>query len=119
MKNLRLSTTVTIIALIVGLILGFLGFIQAGNSNVAPVLILIVMLAAAVFFAVAAVIALRKRSVIQRVVGLAAVVAAIYMLGFGIFSYSVLRIEVPEEFLNSDRTQPVNPQDLPPLPQDQ
>ncbi len=104
MKNLRISTLVTIVLLIVGFILAILAFAQASNSEISPLFILIVMLVSALFFAAAAVVALRRKSIVQRVVGLAAVVAAVYMIAFGIFSYSMLRIEVPEEFLESQRT---------------
>lgn len=97
MKNLHISTRVTIILLVFGLILAFVGFFQAANINVAAVVIMIVMLVSGLFFAAAAVISLRRKSVTQRIVGLAAVVAALYMIGFGIFSYTVLRVEFEEE----------------------
>jgi drug/metabolite transporter (DMT)-like permease len=95
---MRISTLVTVILLVLGLVFALLGFINAPNSQVSPAAVSSYMLIAAAFFAALAVQGLRRKRTWQRFLGVAAVAAALYMIGMAILYFTALRTIVMPEF---------------------
>jgi drug/metabolite transporter (DMT)-like permease len=96
--RMRISTLVTVVLLVLGLVFAFLGFATAPNSQVSPAAVSSYMLIAAAFFAVLAVQGLRRKRVWQRFLGVAAVTATLYMIAMAILYFSALRTIVMPEF---------------------
>jgi hypothetical protein len=95
---MRISTLVTIILLVLGLVFAFLGFANAPNSQVSPAAVSSYMLIAAAFFAVLAVQGLSRKRVWQRFAGVAAVAATLYMIGMAILYFTALRTVIMPGF---------------------
>jgi hypothetical protein len=95
---MRISTLVTVILLVLGLVFALLGFINAPNSLVSPAAVSSYMLLSAAFFGVLAVQGLRRKQNWQRFLGVAAVAATLYMVGMAILYFTALRTIVMPEF---------------------
>lgn len=85
--NMKVSTVLNIGLLILALVFATLGFAKAGDSYVAPLVIAVYMGISAVIFGVLAVRGMRRKEMWQRLLGVGAVVAALYMLAFAIWFY--------------------------------
>ncbi|MGF1506605.1 MAG: hypothetical protein GYB64_04475 [Chloroflexi bacterium] len=90
MRNLRVSTLGTVILLVLAIIFGALGFIQAQNSAVAPLAVSGYMGVSAVCCGGIAFFMLRRETPLERFAGVAAVVAALYMVVMALIFYSLL-----------------------------
>ena len=94
--NIKISTVVSIGVLILAVVFAGLGFVKAGDSRIAPMVIAVYMVVSAVFFAVLAVQGLRRKELWQRLLGVAAVVAVCYMLVMSVGFYVYLsRVQMP------------------------
>ena len=95
--NIKISAVVNIGILILALIFAALGFTQAGDSQIAPLAIAAYMVVSMVAFAVLGVRGVRRKELWQRLLGVGAITAAIYMLVMAIAFYVMLtRIQMPE-----------------------
>jgi Mg2+/citrate symporter len=90
MKQIRVSTVVTLILLITALGFAVVGFLNAPNSRVSPTMITIFMMISSAMFAILAVRGLSRKEMWQRFLGVVAVTAAVYMVVFAILFFSVL-----------------------------
>ncbi|MEJ2151135.1 MAG: hypothetical protein P8Z40_16920 [Chloroflexota bacterium] len=95
---MRISTLITVVLLVLGLVFALLGFINAPNSQVSPAAVSSYMLISAAFFAVLAVQGRRRKLTWQRFLGIAAVAATLYMIGMAILYFTALRTIVMPEF---------------------
>lgn len=95
---MRISTLVTVILLVLGLVFALLGFMNAPNSQVSPAAVSSYMLIAAAFFAALAVQGLRRKRTWQRFMGVAAVAATLYMISMALLYFTALRTIVMPEF---------------------
>ncbi len=95
---MRISTLITVVLLVLGLVFALLGFINAPNSQVSAAAVSSYMLISAAFFAVLAVQGLRRKLTWQRFLGIAAVAATLYMIGMAILYFTALRTIVMPEF---------------------
>ncbi|HEC23776.1 MAG TPA: hypothetical protein ENI95_12760 [Chloroflexi bacterium] len=94
---MRVSTLVTIVLVVVGLVFAALGFASAPNSEISPAVVSTYMLTSAAFFAILAVQGLSRQKVWQRFLGVAAIAAALYMIVMAILFFQALRaIQMPE-----------------------
>jgi drug/metabolite transporter (DMT)-like permease len=96
--QIRISTLVTVVLLVIGLLFAFLGFANAPNSQVSPAAVSSNMLIAAAFFAALAVQGLRRKRVWQRFLGVAAIAAMLYMIAMAVLYFTALRTIVMPEF---------------------
>ncbi len=88
---MRRSTVVSLVLLVAAFAFAVIAFGNAANSSVPVKMIAFYMVVSSALFGVLAFIGLRSRSMLPRFLGVAAVVGAIYMLGFAIFALVVLR----------------------------
>ena len=94
--NIKVSTVLNIGLLILALVFAALGFAKAGDSRITPVVITVYMAISAVMFAVLAVRGLRRKETWQRLLGVGAVVATLYMLAMAIVFYIYLNsVQMP------------------------
>jgi drug/metabolite transporter (DMT)-like permease len=95
---MRISTLVTVILLVLGLVFAFLGFTNAPNSQVSPAAVSSYMLIAAAFFGVLAVQGLGRKRIWQRFLGVAAIAAMLYMIVMAVLYFTALRTIIVPEF---------------------
>ncbi|MBN1311193.1 MAG: hypothetical protein JXB30_07220 [Anaerolineae bacterium] len=94
--KIKVSTILSIGILILALAFATLGFAKAGDSLVAPLVIAIYMVVSAVLFVVLGVRGVRRQELWQRLLGVGAIAAAVYMLIMSIAFYIMLtRIQMP------------------------
>lgn len=98
LKKIRISTVITLGLLVLAFTFALMGFINARNLYIAPSAITIYMMISSGLFAILAVRALGRREMWQRFLGVAAIVASIYMIVFAIIFFTVLRHLVAPEF---------------------
>lgn len=90
MKNIPVATISTVILIVAAFVFAALGFSQASNSEIAPEAVSAVMLVSAALFGLLAVRGLKRKEMWQRLLGVGAVMATIYMVVFAILFYVVL-----------------------------
>jgi hypothetical protein len=97
--SIRISTLLkflTVGLLIVALAFAVLGFAKAGDSQIAPIVISGYMVVSAVLFAVLGIRGTRQKELWQRLLGVGAITAAVYMVGMAIAFYIMLsRVQMP------------------------
>lgn len=94
--NIKISTVLTIGILILAFVFAILGFTKASNSSIAPLAISSFMGISAALFAVLAVRGVRRKEMWQRLLGVSAILATIYMLAFAIWFYiSLSSVQMP------------------------
>ncbi len=94
--NIKISTVLNIGLLILAFVFATLGFIKAGDSRIAPLAIVAYMGVSAVMFAVLAVRGVRQKEIWQRLLGVAAITATLFMLFMAIGLYITLsRVQMP------------------------
>lgn len=97
MRNMRVSTLITIVLLLVAFGFAFLGFAQAGNLNVSVGFVTFYMMISAAMFAANAVLSFQRPELAHRLVAMFSVTAAIVMVILSIVFFNILRpITVPE-----------------------
>ncbi len=90
MDKIRIATIISTVLLIAALLFAVLGFSNARNSEVPVSTVTIYMMVSAALFAILAVRGLARKEMWQRFMGVAAIVAAVYMVGMAILFFSVL-----------------------------
>jgi apolipoprotein N-acyltransferase len=94
--NIKISSILNIGLLILAFVFAAMGFAQAGDSHIAPLVITTYMVVAAILFGVLAVRGVRQKVMWQRLLGVAAVVATLYMLVMAIGFYVYLsQVQMP------------------------
>ena len=96
--QIRVSTLITVVLVIAALALAAIGFMSATDSGTPPAWVVTFMLISAALFGVLAVQGLRRREMWQRFLGVAAVVAAIYMAIMAILSFQMLNAMLPPPY---------------------
>ncbi|MBN1429064.1 MAG: hypothetical protein JXB07_11815 [Anaerolineae bacterium] len=95
--NIKVSTILSIGMLILALVFATLGFYKAGDSLIAPLGIASYMGISAIFFAILGIRGVRRKELWQRLLGVGAITAAVYMLVMAVACYIMLdRIQMPE-----------------------
>jgi len=92
------SGIISLALLAVAFTFAVIAFSNAPNSSVPVRLVAFYMVVSAIVFGVLAFRGLRRRDRLSRLLGVAAVVGAIYMLGFAIFALVILRDTVMPSF---------------------
>jgi hypothetical protein len=97
--KIRISTLKNILAiglLILAFVFAVLGFSQAGDSQITPVVIAGYMIVSAALFAVLGVHGVRQKELWQRLLGVMAITATVYMVAMAIAFYVWLsRMQMP------------------------
>lgn len=94
--NIKVSSILNVGLLILALVFAALGFAKAGDSRIAPLVIVSYMGVSAVIFGVLAVRGVRRKEMWQRLLGVGAILATIYMLTFAIWFYiSLSSVQMP------------------------
>jgi hypothetical protein len=94
--NIKVSTVLSIGLLILAFVFATLGLVKAGDLRIAPLAITAYMVVSAVMFAVLAVRGIRRKEMWQRLLGVGAIMATLFMLFMAIGLYIVLtNIQVP------------------------
>jgi hypothetical protein len=90
MDKIRIATIISTVLLAAALLFAILGFSNSLNSEVPVPTVTIYMMVSAALFAILAVRGLARKEMWQRFMGVAAIVAAVYMVGMAILFFSVL-----------------------------
>lgn len=88
--KIKISTIVTIGLLILAFVFAALGLAKAGDSRIAPVVITAYLAVSALMFAVLAIRGIRRTETWQRFLGVAAIMATLFMLFMAIGLYVAL-----------------------------
>lgn len=98
MHNKTVSLIVTIALVVVALGFAVLGFLEAPNSQIAPMVIAAFMLVSAAAFVGLAALGLTRDTPWQRFLGVAAVLGALYMMAMAAVFFNALS-RITTEFL--------------------
>jgi hypothetical protein len=93
-RLMRRSVVISLVLLAIAFTFAVIAFSNAANSTVPVLLVAVYMVISSLVFGVLAYRGLRSRDRLSRFLGVIAVVGAIYMLGFAVFSLVVLPITV-------------------------
>ncbi len=89
--RIKLSTAVRVVLLIIALIITVIGWSKANDFGVPPIMVAVYSAVAATIFIVIGVMSLRHKERLQRILGVAAFVAAGYLIFMAYIFYNILR----------------------------
>jgi predicted tellurium resistance membrane protein TerC len=89
--RIKMSTAIRVVLLIVALALAVTGWSKAGDFGVPPIAVALYSAAAAVIFVIIGVMSVRRKERMQRILGVAAFVAAGYLIFMAFVFYNILR----------------------------
>ncbi len=100
MKSIRVTTIMLITSLVIAFIFAVAGFSSATNSQVSAFGVLLNFVLSSVFFGVTAIIGLYQSGRWERFAGVAAVVAALYMIIMGVvFMRMFNTLDIPVDYV--------------------
>lgn len=122
MKAVRVTTILLITSLVIAFIFAVVGFSSAANSQVSSFGVLLYFVLSSVFFGITAIIGLYQSGRWERFAGVAAVVAALYMIIMAVvFMRMFNTLDIPIEYVEPgdrpDTYEPPPTMDVPGLGQ--
>jgi uncharacterized protein YacL len=89
--RIKMSTAIRVVLLIIALVVAAIGWSKANNFGVPPIMVAVYSAISALIFVVIGVMSVRRKERIQRILGVAAFVAAGYLIFMAIIFYNILR----------------------------